>query len=134
MRGKLSLINLLALVLSVSNVSAESPATTAKPAAPPPSSLTITSKAGLFRVEADHADVQTVIKQLFEKGDRQFNLENGINGIVTIRLIDFLRDFSLLLVSSALLSLSKIFLIATRSFAFKSFLFCFPIVIWFSLK
>ncbi len=88
MRGRFLIIISMMLVFAASVAGAEPPAATAKPATPPPSSLTITSKAGLFRVEADHADVQTVIKQLFEKGDRQFNLENGISGIVTIRLIE----------------------------------------------
>ncbi len=88
MRCKFSLFNLVILVLTASIAGAEPPVTVAKPAAPPPSSLIITSKTGLFRVETDHADVQTVIKQLFEKGNRQFNLENGITGIVTIRLIE----------------------------------------------
>ena len=84
----LTIIGVLLIMQTNTIVKADPPIPAAVSAVSPYSSLIVSSKAGLFRVEADHADVQSVIKQLFEKGDRQFNLENGLTGIVTLRLTE----------------------------------------------
>ena len=53
----------------------------------PESSLLVGGQLGRYSVSAVHADVQTMLKALFDRADRQFILPGGLDGRVTLRLV-----------------------------------------------
>lgn len=54
--------------------------------AQPVATLQITEKTGRFTVNAERADVQSVLKLLFDQANKQFILDSSVTGLVTMRL------------------------------------------------
>ena len=52
----------------------------------PWATLQVTEKAGRFTVNAERADVQSVLKLLFDQADKQFTVDSTVVGQVTMRL------------------------------------------------
>jgi hypothetical protein len=55
-------------------------------AAPPPATLQVTGTQTRLSISANRADVQDVLKLIFDQVDRQFTLDSNVTGQVTIRL------------------------------------------------
>lgn len=68
----------------------ETTQTTAPPGdqtpAPPTATLHVTGTPTEFTIGADHADVQSMIKLIFDQAGKQFFLDNDVTGQVTLRL------------------------------------------------
>jgi hypothetical protein len=56
------------------------------PNAAPITKLQVTGSAEKFSVDADHADVQSVLKAIFNQANAQFTTDNSVLGQVTMRL------------------------------------------------
>lgn len=54
----------------------------------PPATLQITGTAQVFSLVVGRADVQDVLKLVFDQGQKQFTLDAGITGQVTLRLVN----------------------------------------------
>jgi hypothetical protein len=57
-------------------------------AAASPSKLQVTGTVERFTVDADHADVQSLLKAIFDQAKKQFNPGHNVTGQVTLRLTD----------------------------------------------
>ena len=54
----------------------------------PPATLQVTGTAQSFNLLVSRADVQDILKAVFDQGQRQFTLDAGITGQVTLRLVN----------------------------------------------
>ena len=59
----------------------------APPTAPAPT-LSVSVNMGRYSVDANHADVRSVVKLLFDRADKQVVFGNSVTGDVTLRLKD----------------------------------------------
>ena len=54
----------------------------------PPATLQVTGTAQSFNLVVSRADVQDILKAVFDQAQRQFTLDSGITGQVTLRLVN----------------------------------------------
>ena len=65
------------------------------PVAPSASKLQVTGTAQKVSIDADHADVQSAIKAIFDQAKLQFTLDSSVTGQLTLRLTDQSLDVTL---------------------------------------
>jgi hypothetical protein len=87
--GGLALFRPTVVLAETRSAEAQNQLVTPNAAAPPlpaPATLQVSARAGRFTLSADRADVQSVLKALFDQAERQFILDSTVTGQVTMRL------------------------------------------------